>query len=287
MRYHEWLTAPHPSNGDFRVIVNYLHELCGASLSAAQYIILIFYCELTNLFFSSMETDPQSKKIQQLKFLGTISGNCIIVDSLWESIQYSSWMRALLWKGHQTINVFTWPGVKAGYVLEPLSGILNRLLVGPTSAKTSNTVLIINTTLVASQTPAPTLTHADEGYCPKQCWGIPHSMHLDRGGSSALANLIYGCHTNLLKHQQEALDFIQWLESPELTILTSFRDCSACKWLQNLFSNLVASGKTRKEITQHTSGSILAEDMGLGKRLNSLALITSSKNVVESPLSTL
>ncbi|KNZ59069.1 uncharacterized protein VP01_1805g5 [Puccinia sorghi] len=92
-----------------------------------------------NFFFSSMEKDPQSNNIQQLEFLGKISGNCII-----------TW--ALLQKGHQTIDVFTWPGMEAGHVLEPLSSILNRLLVGPTSTNTSNTVLIIDTTLVASPT---------------------------------------------------------------------------------------------------------------------------------------
>jgi len=37
MRYHEWLTAPYSSNGDFGGIVHaYLHEFCGASLSAAK-----------------------------------------------------------------------------------------------------------------------------------------------------------------------------------------------------------------------------------------------------------
>ncbi|KNZ62452.1 uncharacterized protein VP01_1268g6 [Puccinia sorghi] len=62
--------------------------------------------------------------------LGTISGNCHIVDGLQQSIKYSSRTCALLQKGIEKINVFTWPGAEAGHVAEPLSGALKKLLTG-------------------------------------------------------------------------------------------------------------------------------------------------------------
>ena len=123
------------------------------------------------------EQNTQHKNPIYLECLGTISGNCTMVDGLWKSIKYPSRTQALLQKGPESINIFTWPGAQAGHVAEPLSGVLRKLLVGPIGTvstelnaflarktddqslpKTSLPTVIIDSTLVAAPTPTPTLT---------------------------------------------------------------------------------------------------------------------------------
>ncbi|KNZ52659.1 uncharacterized protein VP01_348g6 [Puccinia sorghi] len=178
--------------------------------------------------------DTQPKHLGELKCLGTISSNCSIVDRLRGSIKYHSRTHALLWKGPETIDVFTWPGSQAGHVDEPLVGVLKNLLVGPIDEQTSVEILyptvLMGATIVASPTPIPTLTvililftpkdqsarvlrifdksnikiQNVEGYYPKKCGGFPHLSHL---------------------------------ESPESNILPAFWDSPTCKWLKNSFNN--------------------------------------------------
>ncbi|KNZ49464.1 uncharacterized protein VP01_49g9 [Puccinia sorghi] len=95
------------------------------------------------------EQDTQRKAQENLKCLGTISSNCCIVDLLRGSIKYHSQTHALLYKGPETIKVFTWPGVQAGHFAQPLAVVLKQLIVG--------TSVIVGATLVASPTPIPTL----------------------------------------------------------------------------------------------------------------------------------
>ncbi|KNZ48800.1 uncharacterized protein VP01_5404g1 [Puccinia sorghi] len=132
-----------------------------------------------------MDSDPPSNKISHLEFLGTIS---------------SSWTQALHWKGHRTIDVFTWPDVKAAHVLEPLllNTYLSQNINCETSAKNSNMVLIINSTLVASPTPASTLII--------NLMLIPHFTHLESGISSRL--VIHGFRRKLLKPQKRIPGFM-------------------------------------------------------------------------------
>jgi len=119
------------------------------------------------------EQDTHHTNSQNLECLGTISGNCIMVDRLRGSIKYPSRTRALLQKGPETIKVFTWPGAEVGHVSQPLSDVLNKLLVGPTGTvsmelntflglqnppKTSYPTVIIDATVFASPSPTPTLT---------------------------------------------------------------------------------------------------------------------------------
>ncbi|POV96444.1 hypothetical protein PSTT_15654, partial [Puccinia striiformis] len=102
-----------------------------------------------------------------------ISGNCIMVDRIRGSIKYPSRTRALLQKGSESIKVFTWPGDEVGHVSQPLSDVLDRLLVGPTGTvstelntflglqnppKTSYPAIIVDATVFASPSPTPTLT---------------------------------------------------------------------------------------------------------------------------------
>ncbi|OAV95421.1 hypothetical protein PTTG_26670 [Puccinia triticina 1-1 BBBD Race 1] len=227
-----------------------------------------------------------------------------MVDGLRKSIKYASQKRALLQKGADSINVFTWPGAQAGLVAEPLSGVLRKLLVGPIgtvskelnaflSCKTDDQILpgtslptvIMDSTLLASPTPTPTLTvvlmlfvasgHAPEvlkifeesglkvkiikGYRPENCSGIPHSLHLE----------------------QQALEFILELESPESSALLAFWNLPTCAWLKQLFDHSANTGKMKRYINHKNQGSILADDMGLRKTLTSLALIVTSKDAAE------
>ena len=115
--------------------------------------------------------------MEGLECLGTVTGNCVMVDGLRNSIKYTSQTRALLRKGEKTIDVFTWPGAQAGYVAEPLSGALSKLLTGPVgtvskelhdflnrpnnhqeNTKTSYPIVMMDARLVASPTPTPNLT---------------------------------------------------------------------------------------------------------------------------------
>ncbi|POW07956.1 hypothetical protein PSTT_07892 [Puccinia striiformis] len=128
----------------------------------------------TNLFHFLLETNEhQHPSSQNLECLGTITGNCIMVDRLQGSIKYPSKTRALLQKGPETIKVFTWPGAEVGHVSQPLSDVLERLVVGPTGTvatelntflglqnppKTSYPGVIIDATVFASPSPTPTLT---------------------------------------------------------------------------------------------------------------------------------
>ncbi|OAV92205.1 hypothetical protein PTTG_27699 [Puccinia triticina 1-1 BBBD Race 1] len=272
------------------------------------------------------EQNTQRENPTDLECLGTISGNCVMVDGLRKSIKYASQTRALLQKGANSINVFTWPGAQAGLVAEPLSGVLRKLLVGPIgtvstelnaflSRKTDNQSLpgtslptvIMDSTLLASPTPTPTLKvilmlfvasgHTPEvlkifeesglkvkiikGYRPENCSGIPHSLHLEVGQRLALAKPIHGCKTALLTHQQQALEFILELESPESSALSAFWNSSTCAWLKQLFDHSANTGKTKCYINHKNQGSILANDMGLGKTLTSLALIVTLKDAAE------
>ncbi|KAA1073835.1 hypothetical protein PGTUg99_001926 [Puccinia graminis f. sp. tritici] len=119
------------------------------------------------------EQDTQQANSQNLECLGTISGNCIMVDRIRRSIKYPSQTRALLRKGAETMQVFTWTGEEVGHVSQPLSDVLNKLLVGPTGTvstelntflglqnppKTSYPGIIMNATVFASPSPTPSLT---------------------------------------------------------------------------------------------------------------------------------
>ncbi|KNZ62314.1 hypothetical protein VP01_1287g3 [Puccinia sorghi] len=271
--------------------------------------VLAWFLKTVLILFVSMNTDTRNAHSKDLECLGTISGNCHIVD------------------GIKNINVFTWPGAEAGHVAKPLSGSLKKLLTGPvgtvstelsrylsqdssqpTDGSNTRPIVLEDTTLLASPSPTPILTvvlmlfsRSDQitqilqilaesnfkirmvdGYCPEQCWGIPHSLHLEHARRSGTATLLHGCNTLLLTHQQKALEFIQKLESPESTILSSFWHSTVCNWLREWVQCLVKTGKTRAHIHPHTQGSILANDMGLGKTLTSLALVTSSKHAAKS-----
>ncbi|OAV88000.1 hypothetical protein PTTG_29198 [Puccinia triticina 1-1 BBBD Race 1] len=244
--------------------------------------------------------------MKSVECLGIISSDCIMAEGLQDLIKYSSRTWALLQKGHKNIGVFTWPKAQAGHVAKPLSGVLRGLIIGPIGTvstelhtflnedkhdlkpnKKLEPILMMDATLVASVTPAPSLRvvimlfadtdHSAEilrifwernlqieivkGYCAKKCGGISHSTHLNVEQSPTAATTIYGCKTTLLPHQQEPLEFILQPESPELTILSKFKSGPA---------------------NHSTQGSILADDMGLGKTLTSLALIATSKNEAEA-----
>ena len=271
--------------------------------------------------------DTQPKHPGDLECLGTISSNCSIVDRLRGSIKYHSRTRALLRKGPETIDVFTWPGAQAGHVDEPLASVLKQLLVGPigtvstelntfltrkadeqTSVEISYPTVLMDATVVASPTPIPTLTvililfapkdqsagvlrmfdesnieiQNVEGYCPEKCGGVPHLSHVNNQRSSVRATLICGCKTPLLTHQQQALEFILRLESPESNLLSAFWDSPTCEWLKHSFNNSMNTAGTSAHINHRNQGAILADDMGLGKTLTSLALIASTKNEAES-----
>ncbi|POW14035.1 hypothetical protein PSTT_03266, partial [Puccinia striiformis] len=269
------------------------------------------------------EQDTQHTNSQNLECLGTITGNCIMVDRLQGSIKYPSKTRALLQKGPETIKVFTWPGAEVGHVSQPLSDVLDRLLVGPTGTvstelntflglqnppKTSFPAVIIDATVFASPSPTPTLTvilmlfsaseHSAEvlrifeennlrveiikGYCPDKCSGVPHALHAEIGQRAAPGKLVHGCKTPLLTHQQQAVEFILKLESPGSTTLSTFWSSSTCNWLRQAFYHTATTGRTTERINHNSQGSILADNMGLGKTLTSLALILTSKNAAES-----
>ncbi|OAV87096.1 hypothetical protein PTTG_29578 [Puccinia triticina 1-1 BBBD Race 1] len=268
------------------------------------------------------QQDTQTKNVQNFECLGTISSNCIMVDCLRGSIKYPSRTRALLQKGPEAIKVFTWPGAEIGHVSEPLSQVLRKLLVGPIGtlstelntfltgqkSTTSHPTVIVDASVFASPTPTPTLTvililsspseHAAkvlgmfeeshlklkvvEGYRPEKCLGIPHSLHAKVGQQSAPTKLVHGCKTPLLKHQQQAVEFITKLEYPESTTLSEFWNSLTCEWLKQAFYRKVNTGRTQEQINHNNQGSILAENMGLGKTLILLALILTSKNAAES-----
>ncbi|OAV93749.1 hypothetical protein PTTG_27207 [Puccinia triticina 1-1 BBBD Race 1] len=201
---------------------------------------------------------------------------------------------------------------QAGYVAEPLSGVVRQLLRGPigtvskelhsflnqnphdpTPNNTLNPIFLMDTTLVATPAPAPNLkfvimlfchsghsaeiiqifresnlnNEAVKGYCAEKCGGIPHSTHLNVEQGRAAVTRILGCKTSLLPHQREALDFILKLESPESVIL----------------SNLWNSSTWKTQPANHsTQGLILADYMGLGKTLTSLALMRTLENAAEA-----
>ncbi|KAI9629098.1 hypothetical protein KEM48_011169 [Puccinia striiformis f. sp. tritici PST-130] len=267
--------------------------------------------------------NDQHPSSQNLECLGTITGNCIMVDRLQGSIKYPSKTRALLQKGPETIKVFTWPGAEVGHVSQPLSDVLERLVVGPTGTvatelntflglqnppKTSYPGVIIDATVFASPSPTPTLTvilmlfsaseHSAEvlrifeesnlkvkiieGYSPEKCSGVPHALHAAVGQRAAPGKSVPGCKTPLLTHQQQAVEFILKLESPESTTLSTFWSSSTCDWLRQAFHHTTTTGRTTGQINHNSQGSILADDMGLGKTLTSLALILTSKNAAES-----
>ncbi|KNZ58242.1 hypothetical protein VP01_196g11 [Puccinia sorghi] len=202
-----------------------------------------------------MNADTQNAHSKDLECLGTMSGNCHIIDGLQESIKYS----------HQT----------SGHVAKPLCGSLKKLLTGPIgtvstelseyltqhsgkTTKTSNTnpIVIMDTTLVASPIPNPTLTvvlilsikiRMVEGYCLEKSWGIPQYLLPEHARTLIPATLNHGCNMLLLPHQQKALEFIQQLEFPKSTILSTFCD-SPIESLQHLVEN----GKTSTNIHLHT-----------------------------------
>ncbi|OAV89953.1 hypothetical protein PTTG_28479 [Puccinia triticina 1-1 BBBD Race 1] len=262
-----------------------------------------------------------------IECLGMVSGNCVMVDGLQHLIKYTSRTRALLQKGNKTINVFTWPGTQAGYVTQPLSDVLRKLIIGPVGTVSTelhsflnqNTdnqkpaeilypIVMLDSTLVASPTPTPTLTvvimlfsqcncsanilqifeycnltvEMVKGYCAVNFGGIPHSLRLNDGQNPTSKPTIHGCKTPLLLHQLEALDFILQLESPESTVLSKFWNSSTCKWLKKSFNHFVNIGKSMGPINHLAQGSILVDNMGLGKNLTSLALIVISKNAAEA-----
>ncbi|KAI9625299.1 hypothetical protein H4Q26_016321 [Puccinia striiformis f. sp. tritici PST-130] len=174
--------------------------------------------------------------------------------------------------------------------------------------KTSYPAVIIDATVFASPSPTPTLTvilmlfspseHSSEvlrifedsnlkieiieGYCPDKCSGIPHSLHPEVGQRAAPGQSVHGCKTPLLTHQQQAVEFILKLESPESTTLSTFWSSSTCDWLRQAFHHTATTGRTTERINHNSQGSILADDMGLGKTLTSLALILTSKTAAES-----
>ncbi|KAI9606762.1 hypothetical protein H4Q26_006299 [Puccinia striiformis f. sp. tritici PST-130] len=174
--------------------------------------------------------------------------------------------------------------------------------------KTSDPAVIINATVFASPSPTPTLTvilmlfsaseHSAEvlrifedsnlkvqiieGYRPEKCSGIPHALHTEVGQRAAPGQLVHSCRTPLLTHQQQAVEFILQLESPESTTLLTFWNSSTCDWLRQAFHHTVTTGRTKEQIHHNGQGSILADDMGLRKTLTSLALILTSKNAAES-----
>ncbi|KAI9601632.1 hypothetical protein H4Q26_001464 [Puccinia striiformis f. sp. tritici PST-130] len=117
-----------------------------------------------------------------------------------------------------------------------------------------------------------------DNYCPERCWGIPHILHPEAGQLSAPGELVPGCTTRLLTHQQRALEFIRDLESPHSAITSAFWDSTACNWIRQAFNNMVDSRRTDSTIKHTNQAAILADDMGLGKMLSSLALIVTSKS---------
>ncbi|KNZ56477.1 hypothetical protein VP01_2397g6 [Puccinia sorghi] len=167
--------------------------------------------------------------------------------------------------------------------------------------------VIMNATLIASPTPTPTLMvmltlftapgHSAElinlfganslhvkifkGYCPEECWGIPHSLHFNVGKQLFPEKPIHGFKTTLLGHQKEALDFILELESPKSSTLSRFWNSSTSEWLKHVFDHLLNTGMKKGSVNNQNQGSILAYNMGLGKTLKSLVLIVASKNVAE------
>ncbi|KAI9629724.1 hypothetical protein KEM48_012634 [Puccinia striiformis f. sp. tritici PST-130] len=254
-----------------------------------------------NVDRQSADQATQNTNSQNLECLGTISGNCIMVDRIRGSIKYPSRTRALLQKGSESIKVFTWPGDEVGHVSQPLSDVLDRLLVGPTGTvstelntflglqnppKTSYPAIIVDATVFASPSPTPTLTIIlmlfSASKHSAEVLRIFEESNLTVGKREAAGKLVHGCNTPLLTHQQQAVKFILQLESPESTTLSTFWSSSTCDWLRQAFHHTAATGRTAEHINHHNQGSILADDMGLGKTLTSLALIVTSKNAAES-----
>ncbi|KAI9610801.1 hypothetical protein KEM48_004720 [Puccinia striiformis f. sp. tritici PST-130] len=219
------------------------------------------------------EQDTQHANSPNLECLGTISSNCIMVDRLRGSIKYPSRTRALLQKGPETIKVFTWPGAEVGHVSRPLSDVLDRLLVGPTGTvstelntflgvpnppKTSYPAVIIDATVLRIFEDSNLKIEIIEGYCPDKCSGIPHSLHPEVGQRAAPGQSVHGCKTPLLTHQQQAVEFILKLESPESTTLSTFWSSSTCDWLRQAFHHTATTGRTTERINHNTKQAIIA-----------------------------
>ncbi|CAH7684908.1 hypothetical protein PPACK8108_LOCUS19348 [Phakopsora pachyrhizi] len=76
----------------------------------------------------SLSTQLSNKK--ELTCLGMVVGEVVPVEKLQGALRYNSRCRAILQCGHEFVNVFCWPGGKAGHVAEPLSSTLKRF-IGP------------------------------------------------------------------------------------------------------------------------------------------------------------
>ncbi|KAI9608610.1 hypothetical protein H4Q26_004795 [Puccinia striiformis f. sp. tritici PST-130] len=148
--------------------------------------------------------------------------------------------------------------------------------------KTSYPAVIIDATVLRIFEDSNLKIEIIEGYCPDKCSGIPHSLHPEVGQRAAPGQSVHGCKTPLLTHQQQAVEFILKLESPESTTLSTFWSSSTCDWLRQAFHHTATTGRTTERINHNSQGSILADDMGLGKTLTSLALILTSKTAAES-----
>ncbi|KAI9607461.1 hypothetical protein H4Q26_005983 [Puccinia striiformis f. sp. tritici PST-130] len=230
----------------------------------------------------------QHPSSQNLECLGTITGNCIMVDRLQGSIKYPSKTRALLQKGPETIKVFTWPGAEVGHTSYPGVIIDATVFASPSPTPTLTVILML---FSASEHSAEVLRIFEEsnlkveiieGYSPEKCSGVPHALHAAVEQRAAPGKSVPGCKTPLLTHQQQAVEFILKLESPESTTLSTFWSSSTCDWLRQAFHHTTTTGRTTGQINHNSQGSILADDMGLGKTLTSLALILTSKNAAES-----
>ncbi|KNZ63043.1 hypothetical protein VP01_1193g6 [Puccinia sorghi] len=121
----------------------------------------------------------------------------------------------------------------------------------------------------------------DPSYRAEEFWEIPHSLHVNVGKHLVPEKPIHGCKKTLLVHQQEALEFILELELPESSTLSRFWNSSTSEWLKHLFDHLLNTRITKGPFNHHNQGSILADDIGLGKTLTSLALIVVSKDAAD------
>ncbi|OAV92444.1 hypothetical protein PTTG_27651 [Puccinia triticina 1-1 BBBD Race 1] len=114
-------------------------------------------------------------------------------------------------------------------------------------------------------------------YNPSLFFDIPHYVvHRDVNASQAwLVSAIRQCRTNLHPHQLAALDFLRKNESASNNTMQLWRHPTNA-WIH---SSMGESGSNNlAHPTPTTQGSILADNMGLGKTLTTLAYVLATQS---------
>ncbi|KAI7933349.1 hypothetical protein MJO29_016911 [Puccinia striiformis f. sp. tritici] len=115
-------------------------------------------------------------------------------------------------------------------------------------------------------------------YQPSHFYGIiqteelePTLSHENKGQTE-----VRGCKTKLMDHQIQAIHFIQRSKSELVSIPLEIWNHQDNQWVQNAFNDAVRKGRLNDKIRFDSKGCILADDMGLGKILTTLAAIQLS-----------